>query len=146
MLTTMKSFLIGTLWFSSLLLPIQGIAKEPKVDIRTAGNYVVLAKTGIATIPTSVVTGDIAVSPIAATAMTGFDFLLDSTGTESTSTQFTGKASAASYLGNTPTLLTTAVSDMELAYLNATGRDNTDADRIVLLGGQRSALAFTPVY
>jgi hypothetical protein len=50
MLTTMKTFLIGTLWFSSLLLPIQATAKESKVDLLTA-------ETGISSVPESIITG-----------------------------------------------------------------------------------------
>jgi hypothetical protein len=40
----------------------------PEVLLGTANNYAILAKTGITTVPASVITGDIAVSPIAATA------------------------------------------------------------------------------
>ena len=67
-------------------------------------------------------TGDIGVSPIAATAMTGFSLILDSTGTFSTSSQVTGKAYAADYTSPTPSNLTTAVSNMEAAYTDAAGR------------------------
>jgi hypothetical protein len=127
----MKSFLIGTVWFSSLLLPIQAIAKEPKVDIRTAGNYVVLAKTGIATIPTSVVTGDIAVSPAAATYLTGFSLSLDAGGESMTdgTNQVIGKAFGADNGIVTPGVLGAAVLDMEAAYTDAMGRVNTDDAR-----------------
>jgi hypothetical protein len=110
---------------------------EPTVNLLSAGNYVILAKTGISTVPTSVITGDIAVSPIAATAMTGFSLSADSGGTFSTSTQLVGdgKAYAANYAPPIPAHLTTAVSEMEAAYTDAAGRDNDDAFRINLGGG-----------
>jgi hypothetical protein len=110
-------------------------AAEPTVELGFADQYVILAKAGISTVPQSDIDGDIAVSPIAATALTGFSLAADSTGTFSTSTQITGKAFAASYGGDTPVLLTTAVSDMETAYTNAAGRLNPDAARINLGGG-----------
>ena len=42
------------------------------VNLGTAGNFVILSKSGISTVPSSVLTGDIGVSPIAHTAITGF--------------------------------------------------------------------------
>lgn len=74
-------------------------ADESKVDIGSSRNYVILNKTGTSppTVPTSAITGDIAVSPIAATAVTGFDLSADSTNTFSTSSQITGKVFAANY-------------------------------------------------
>jgi hypothetical protein len=114
------------------------------VELGTAGDYVILAKTGISTVPTSAITGDIAVSPIAADAITGFSLTLDSTGEFSTSSQLTGNAYASDYSDSTPTLLTTAVSDMETAYTDAAGRTNTDASRINLAGGLIGGLTLTP--
>jgi hypothetical protein len=109
--------------------------KEAKVELLSAGNYVILAKSGISTVPTSVVTGDIAISPIAAAAMTGFSLTLDSSGTFSTSSQLVGHAFAADYADPIPTDLTTAVGAMETAYTDAAGRDNADDDRINLGAG-----------
>src|ERR1700690_2410427 len=67
-------------WFlSGLILTASGmfLCREAKaaqlpVNLGTAGNYVILAKSGISTVPTSAITGDIGVSPISATAITGF--------------------------------------------------------------------------
>lgn len=72
------------------------------------------------------IAGNVAVSPIAATALTGFSLTLDSTGTFSTSSQVTGKLYGASYSAPTPATLTTAVSDMETAYTDAAGRISPD--------------------
>jgi hypothetical protein len=109
--------------------------KEAAVGLGTAANYAILTKSGISTVPQSVITGDIAVSPIAATAMTGFSMSMDSGGTFSTSTQITGQAFAANYGTPIPTHLTTAVSDMETAYTDAAGRPNPNAAKINLGGG-----------
>jgi len=92
------------------------------VDLGTAGNYVVLAKSGISTVPTSVITGDLGISPAAATFITGFSVTLDPSNEFSISSQVTGRLYAADYDPPTPDALTTAVSDMELAFTNAAGR------------------------
>ena len=110
---------------------------EPAIDLKTAGDYVILAKSGITSVPSSVITGDIAVSPIDSTAMTGFSFTLDPSGTFSESIQLAagGRAYAANYNTPVPAQLTVAVLDMETAYTNAAGRLNPDAARINLGGG-----------
>lgn len=108
------------------------------VNIGTAGNYAILAKTGISTVPTSSIVGDIAVSPIAAGAITGFG--LTSSGTASTSTQVTGMVYAANYDAPTPSILTIAVGDMEIAYTDAAGRVNLDTSRINIGDGEIGGL------
>jgi hypothetical protein len=113
----------------------------PTVLLGTAQNYAILAKTGITTVPTSVITGDIAVSPIAEAAMTGFSFFKDDD-QNTVSVQITGKALAANYGGTIETALTVAVSDMEAAYTDAAGR--TDGARIDLLGGILDDVTMTP--
>ena len=92
------------------------------VNLGTAGNYAILAKTGISTVPNSVITGNIGVSPIDSTSITGFSLILDSTTEFSRSTQLVGKAYAPDYASPTPSNLTTAVSNMETAYTDAAGR------------------------
>ena len=68
------------------------------------------------------VAGNVRLSPAAATYITGFLTVLDSSGTFSTSTQVTGKIYATSYASPTPSMLTTAISDMQTAYTDASGR------------------------
>jgi hypothetical protein len=92
------------------------------VDLGKAGSYVILAKSGISTVPTSAVTGNLGISPAAATFITGFSLTADSTNVFSTSTQVTGKVYAANYTPPTPSNLTTAVGDMQLAFTDAAGR------------------------
>jgi hypothetical protein len=98
------------------------VVPQKVVNLGTAGNYVVLSESGISTVPSSALTGDIGVSPISHTAITGFSDTLSSTGTYATSSQVAGKIYAADYKSPTPSNLTTAISDMKLAYTDAAGR------------------------
>src|SRR5436305_326746 len=45
-------------------------------DLAGAANYVILAKTGVSNVPTSATTGDIGLSPAAASFFTGFSSTL----------------------------------------------------------------------
>jgi hypothetical protein len=92
------------------------------VNLGTAGSYVILAKSGVSTVPTSAITGNVAVSPAAATYITGFSLTSDSTNVFSTSPQVTGQLFASDYAVPTPSNLTTAVGDMQLAFTDAAGR------------------------
>ncbi|KAJ7211641.1 antifreeze protein [Mycena pura] len=96
------------------------------VNLRTAANYVILAKSGVSTVPPSVITGSVGVSPIAATGLTGFSLTVDSTGQFSTSAQVVGQLFAASYAAPTPSTLTVAIGDMGTAFTDAAGRVNPD--------------------
>ncbi|HEY8909114.1 MAG TPA: ice-binding family protein [Desulfosporosinus sp.] len=92
------------------------------VNLGAAGNYAILAKSGISSVPQSVITGNIAVSPIDSTAITGFSLTQDATNEFSSSTQVIGKVYAPDYASPTPSNLTTAVGDMGTAYTDAAGR------------------------
>ncbi len=94
------------------------------VNLRSAGNYVILAKTAITNNPTSSVTGDIGLSPAATTYITGFS-VTNATGF-ATSSQVTGKLYAADMAVPTSTNLTTAISDLATAYTDAAGRPTPD--------------------
>ncbi|NMM37308.1 MAG: DUF3494 domain-containing protein [Glaciimonas sp.] len=115
---------------------------QDPVSLGSAGNFVILSKTGISTVPNSVVTGDIGVSPIAHTAITGFSETADSSDTFSTSAQVVGKIYAADYTAPTPTYMTTTVSDMEIAYTDAAGR--ALPDHTELGSGQIGGLTLAP--
>jgi Ice-binding-like len=111
-----------------------GVAGEPAagghrailapVDLGTAQNYAVLAKTAISNVPTSKVTGDLGLSPAAASYVTGF--ALTKAGPSWTSKQVVGEVFAADNDAPTPALLTTAVKDMMTAYTDAAGRKLPD--------------------
>ena len=119
-------------------------AKGPApVLLGTAGNYVVLAKAAISSVPTvpvtATITGDIAVSPAAESFITGFG-LTDATG-YATSPQVVGKVYAADQADPTPINLTTAVGNMEAAYTDAAGRTTPDFNELLTghIGGQTLA-------
>ena len=95
------------------------------VDLGGAGGFAILAKSGVSTVPTSAITGDVGVSPAAGTFITGFSLTADATNVFSTSPQVTGKIFAADFAVPTPDNMTTAVSDMELAFTDAAGRAPT---------------------
>jgi hypothetical protein len=105
------------------------------VDIKTAGNFVILSKSGISTVPNSDVTGNIGVSPIDSGSITGFSLTLDSSGDFATSDQVIGVVKASDYTGPTAPELTDAVSDMEAAYTDAAGRVTTPGASYTNLGG-----------
>ena len=92
------------------------------VNLGDAGNFVILAKSGISTVPQSVVTGNIGVSPIARGGLTGFSETMDVSNTFSRSGQVVGKLFAADYSAPSPSKLGVAVLDMQAAYTDAAGR------------------------
>jgi hypothetical protein len=92
------------------------------VNLGTAGDYVILSKSGVSTVPPSVITGNLGVSPIAATAVTGFSLIASPTNVFSSSAQVTGKIFAANYAVPSPSNLTTAVGDMQTAFTDAASR------------------------
>jgi len=99
--------------------PTDGLGPGP-VPLGTAGNYVILAKSAISNVPTSLVTGDLGLSPAAASYITGLD--LTKAGVKWTSAQVIGSVFAADNDPPTPVNLTTAVEDMQAAYTDAAGR------------------------
>lgn len=98
------------------------VASGQPVNLGMAGTFAILAKSAISTVPVSAITGNIGVSPAAATFITGFTLTNDATNVFATSSQLTGQAFAADSAEPTPTNLTTAVGDMELAFTDAAGR------------------------
>ena len=104
----------------------QAASSLAPVNLGKAATFVVLSKSGITNVPTSTITGDLGVSPIAATAITGFSLVANSTHTFSTCSQVTGKVYAASYASPTPANLTTAVLNMQTAFTDGAGRKNPD--------------------
>ena len=92
------------------------------VNLGTAGNYAILAQTGVASVPNSVVTGHIGLSPAARTGLTGWSLISEPTDTAYTSAQVSGRLYAADMVGGTTSVdLTTAVGDMGTAYTTANG-------------------------
>ncbi|TVQ19722.1 MAG: DUF3494 domain-containing protein [Bacteroidetes bacterium] len=94
------------------------------VDLKSAANFVILAKSAITNVPTSDITGDVALSPAAASDISGL--ALVAVGDHATSSQVTGLVFAADMDVPTPITLTTAVEDMIAAYNDAAGRPTPD--------------------
>jgi len=124
--TSIVLMVLVALAVATITTGVAHAAGPTPVNLGTAGNFMILAKTGISTTGTTSIVGDIGVSPAAATAITGFGLTMDSSGTFSTSALVTGKVYAADYTSPTPTMMTTAISDMETAYTDAAGRTNPD--------------------
>jgi Ice-binding-like len=90
------------------------------VNLRSAGDFVILTKSGITDVPTSAVTGDVGTSPITGAAdlltcteVTGLVLSVDAAGPEPCSIK-------------NPTKLTAAILDMKTAYTDAAGRSRPD--------------------
>jgi peptidoglycan hydrolase-like protein with peptidoglycan-binding domain len=107
------SFIGGTTLFA---------ASPTAVNLGSAGNFSILAKTGVSTTGITSVIGNVGVSPAAATFITGFGLILPAASDFSTSSLVSGKIYAPGYANPTPTNLTTAVLDMQTAYTDAAGR------------------------
>ena len=99
------------------------------VNLGTAGDYVILAKSGVSTTGVTAVVGDIGLSPAAATYVTGFALSTPAT-TFTTSAQVTGKVWASNYAVPTPANLTTAILNMQTAYTDAAGRTSPTATEL----------------
>lgn len=112
------------------------------VNLGTAGDYVILAKAGISTTGTTAITGDIGVSPVAESAITGFSQTRDASNEFATSAIVSGKILASDMAPPTPSKLTTAIGDMEIAYTDAAGR--TTPDETELGAGDISGMTLAP--
>src|SRR3989344_9409483 len=119
---SLLAFIFGFGFISPI---ISSAASPAKVNLGTAGNFVILAKTGISTTGNTLVVGDMGISPAAASYITGFALSLTSSSAFSTSVLVDGKVYAPGYANPTPSVLTTAVLDMQTAYTDAMGRAPT---------------------
>ena len=117
------------------------------VPLGSAGNYAILAKTGVSTVPGSAVTGNVGLSPNARIGLTGWSLIGEPTDTYFTSAQVAspGKLYAADNVGGTTSVdLTTAVGDMQTAYTDAAGRTATSAATTNVGSGTLTSLTLTP--
>jgi Ice-binding-like/Putative peptidoglycan binding domain len=125
------------------------VAQSP-VNLGTAGNFAILAKTAVTTTGVTSITGNVGISPAAASLTTGFGLVLDSTGCFSVSdpsSLVTGKIYAADYSTHgctTPAVLTTAVSDMQTAYTDAAGRPHGVGPNLNIGSGTVSTQTLAP--
>ena len=110
------------------------------VNLGSAGNYVILAKTAINNNPTSAIIGSIGLSPAATSYISGFS-LTNHTG-HATSDQVSGYVYAADMADPTPMNLTIAVENMITAYDDAAGRSLPDF--LDLASGSIGGLTLSP--
>jgi hypothetical protein len=103
-------------------IPSDGGNSTLSVNLGASANYAILAKSGISAVPTSAITGNLGISPAAATYITGFALTADPTNVFAIASQVTGKVYAADYATPTPSDLTAAIGDMQLAFTDAAGR------------------------
>jgi hypothetical protein len=134
-----KNLLVGNIAVALFAFAGRGYAQghgPTPVDLRNAGNFVILSKTGITDVPTSNVTGDVGTSPI-----TGAADLL--TCTEVTGNVFSVDAAGPSPCNvMDPDILTAAVLDMQTAYTDAAGRPAPDFTELGT--GDISGMTLTP--
>ena len=115
---------------------------QSAVDLGAASNFTILAETGITNSGTSAITGNIGVSPGAASTMTGFSLAMNSSNQFSTSPYVNGKIYAADYAAPTPAMMTNATGAMTTAYTSAAGKTNPTA--IGLGAGSLNGLTLVP--
>ena len=113
------------------------------INLRTSGNFTILTETGISTTGVTSIWGDVGVSPIAATAITGFGLIKDASNQFSHTPIVTGKVYAANYAPPTPSRMTTAVSDMETAFTTANGL-TYPAPKVQMYAGDISGRTIQP--
>ena len=115
----------------SLVAPAAVLAAGPAaIDLGGAGNFAILAKTGISTTGGTSVVGDIGISPAAATYITGFELSLSAGSAYSRSDSVDGEIYAPGYAAPAAANLTAAVGAMETAYTNGAGRTNPTATEL----------------
>jgi hypothetical protein len=119
---------------------------QAPVNLLTAGNFVILSKTGITNVHASAITGNIGASPITSAAMDNV-FCTEIAGTIfGVDAAYTGSGAVPCYAGNPPaankTLVDNAVLDMGIAFNDAKGR--TTPDFVDLGAGSIGGLTLAP--
>ena len=129
----------------SFFVPALTFAAGPAiVNLGSASNYVILSKTAITTTGVTSIIGNIGISPASASALTGFGQTLDSSGQFSTSALVSGKIYASDYAVPTPATMSTAISDMQSAYVDAAGRTPGVGANLNVGGGTLNGQTFVP--
>ena len=137
-------FITAALVFLITVAIIPGVMGASAVDLGSTCSFSILAKTGISTTGGSTINGDMGVSPIDATAITGFALTMDPLSQYSTSSQVTGKIYAADYNPPTPSMMTSAINAMEAAYTEGAGRSATSASFVDVGAGNIGGMNLVP--
>lgn len=104
---------------SVIIAPAALAAGPTTVNLLTTDGFAVLAATAVTNVPTSVITGNVGLSPAAGSNYAGI------TAAQVTGTIYAVDASGPAGSVNDPSLLTTAKNDLTTAYLDAAGRTPT---------------------
>ncbi|MDB6059608.1 MAG: hypothetical protein JWO95_3452 [Verrucomicrobiales bacterium] len=112
-----------------------GMAALVPVNLRSAGSFVILSKTGITDVYASAIVGNVGTSPI-----TGAALLLACN--EVAGSIYTVDAAGPACEVINPSFLTTAISDMQTAYTDAAGRKNPNVTE--LGAGNINAMTIPP--
>ncbi len=107
------------------------------VNLGTAGNFVILSKSGITNVPTSAITGNIGTSPITGAAITSLDCV------QVVGSIYTVDAAGPACRTTDASRLSTAIGDMQIAYTDAAGRPTPDT-LDVPAGGNISGYTIAP--
>ena len=99
--------------------PVTG-AQQAAVNLGLASNFAILSKTGVTDVYKSTITGDVGASPI-----TGAAILVRCTEVAGSIYSVNAAGPLPCRITN-PSMLTTAVSNMQTAYTDAAGRSNPD--------------------
>lgn len=116
-------------------------------DLKTASGYAILTKDGVSSVPSSVVTGNVGLSPTARTGLTGWSLMNEPTDTFFTSDQVVAPSqlySADNVGGTTAVDLTAAVLSMQTAYTDAAGRTASSAATTNVGAGTLTDLTLAP--
>ena len=112
-------------------------ARQAPVDLRSAGTFAVLTKSGITNVIASIINGDVGASPI-----TGAAILLTCGEVKTGKIYSVDAAGPLPCVVNDAPFLTSAVLDMEAAYTDAAGRANPNFTE--LGGGEIGGLTLVP--
>jgi hypothetical protein len=115
---------INKTWSFTTSASAAAAAGPAPVSLGTAAGFAILTKTGVTNVPTSAVNGDVGTSPITGASITGLGCL------EVAGTIHSVDAAGPPCKVTDPAFLTTAVSDMELAYTDAAGRTSPNATEL----------------
>ena len=137
-----SAFFGATMLMAALTMPASVFPQTlAPVDLLSTANFAILAGSTIANIPTSVITGDVGVSPSAGSFIAGFGL------TEVTGTIYAVDASypTAGVAVIDPARLTAAKGDLTIAYNDAAGRTPVPAGDFLNPGaGNLGGLTLVP--
>ncbi|KJA23858.1 hypothetical protein HYPSUDRAFT_201000 [Hypholoma sublateritium FD-334 SS-4] len=132
---------IQTLIAFLMISGVSAVGPTP-INLRSVGNFTIFAQTGVSTVPSSAITGNVGVSPSNGASLTGFSLTLASTGTSASSIQVVGSLFAADFKSPTPSQLTTAALDLQTAFND--GNSRLFPNSVNLLGGGLTAQTLSP--